>query len=1427
MVPRCQNQRVFDISSSTMHGRGFSDETVTTIASNDVRVLKGDQHGLDDITSMRLTTYSPPLPAGSDHRDAANPAVCKEYEFGNDYLSLLQRSFAPPYEYSDDFPQPSVSDDTLSIKKPSFTSRCAQTFAESSEEVQNEVPSKNTFSLPSLKSRSPSGTQDLPDSVLKFVLRLTDTPPNDSLNPKNVAFSPNTIPEPKIVVRNCSHLGLFGTSNSTRDDDNEDAFSTFDAHRSLASSSESFCIDGSQRSREQSVSTQNMVNTTASSVPDIIVGSCSHSSDAEIKPTFLSIPRSRRTPLEACAGISSRSSDFRTEVSGGVLTLVSTPSCPPGTPTWSLSSEDANGCNEMPRRSQSSHVSSAPYTTQSSGKANQSYNECDIRKEKLLTYFPTLDRLAVPKLFDGWDVAGKAHNCTVQSQFDNTQLPNDLYFSKYQVTSPNNVTSAAPNDSRRTSVMSGGVLRHVNSGPTTYNSDPKRTNPAIESAYSGRQLSTYANGKQSFVIPFIEKVSSRAEHHASGAPSHNSIEPRNNTSNHTEQQGGYDAWGSENGVPYASPVPSLQIPRSLTDFYSLAYASKRWQNLNVVLPLFIPHGIIAVIRSTGENTYVFPDEYPASQLLFSGAGRICDMWSTYLRLRVAVIHKCPEFLVPRVAQAFNDRLADLPRFSSPIRLRCSGMVKHTIQLRSSGGLTYRYDTIGQVCDPEDKKKMRLIFDALEGVLNEVNNNLAKEVEEMMRVIYDSGSVNTGNTSAEDDGQLSGYCTFVHRAGNPVGSSHRDPTVCAEPYGSTEVPYVGSAPPSGANSWSRSKCGLEFRFSPCKELKIAIREGTLCDCAGVDSMITGGGASSMSCWAQQFSVDNLMVGEIRLERDKTSETQLDPFFLPEHDIRTRMISKDLDKRPARVCFVHPSVYPRLYKPPVVYTLNMTPFQAAERLCGATHRPLARMLPNGLASLIPNTPYYASTMSYDFESNDQTYHNNSEATTSVASVNPIPDETHREHTSVLSSSAAGQFMNRTTLAPTPPVDIYGPGLCSSLSVPLASSLNYDSAVKSGRHAQAPTVETGDLPRPVNVTAQRVGSDEGKPPDHVSTDSKDICQPQSTTASGSLAILQKMLSEITIPYSPMLRGLQNVAPLGTTPTTPAVQSSLFNTLEPAHKEWGADFSTLSASTVNPTQLPVDSLRQSLSSLEWLADTEPRPLRDPSVLYSQLESVFHKFPLVPRSGGASSRNSKEQEKEGRHFCTEWSTDDPLTHLQEPRVPTSRDTPQHRGHQKDYSPYQIPDIHPARKCCGGSSPKAPYHRTIVHAPEIEKEQEHGAESDSSPGIHESPRRASKSVGGTPAHHRSSTTSQDFDLVKALITEPANAVLFDRFPCPATSVLDGDKCKHQLKLPAVTTTIGTTTTTEDSLSTEGSSLLPQNLHPDIVRKGITTRYDVQ
>lgn len=407
--------------------------------------------------------------------------------------------------------------------------------------------------------------------------------------------------------------------------------------------------------------------------------------------------------------------------------------------------------------------------------------------------------------------------------------------------------------------------------------------------------------------------------------------------------------GSE--VCYHSLLAVQDLNKAL-DINFLSYTSRRWQNLNVVLPLFIPHGIVAILRTIGENTYVFSDKYPASQLLFSGAGKICDMWSTYLRLRVAVIHKCPEFMVPRVAQVFNEKLATLPKFASPIHLHCSGIVKHTIQLRSSGGLTYRYDTIGQFRDGDDKKKMQLLFCALQGVLNEVNTTVAKEADEILKKLQIWEAERARESASNfpcDSEETNDLRHYVFDVCNKWTSNE---------YTTNSFHKNFKSPSMSPSFDTRSipKCELEFRFSPCKELKIPIREGSLCECAGVDSLVAGGGASSMSSWAQQFSVDNLILGEIRLERDKTSETQLDPFFLPENEVRTRLISKDIKKNPARVCFVDPSVYPSQYRPPVEYSLNSSPFEAAEKLCGATHYTLAQLLPRGLTSILPNSLYY---------------------------------------------------------------------------------------------------------------------------------------------------------------------------------------------------------------------------------------------------------------------------------------------------------------------------------------------------------------------------------------------------------------------------------------------------------------------------------------
>lgn len=1304
--------------------------------------------------------------------------------------------------------------------------------------------------------------ESISDSLLKLVVRLTDTP--TSCAPFKEQYSngvSSLVPELKVVGRQCGRFGSCKRRSSTRDDDNEDALSTLDARYSLGSSSESFCTDGSQRSRGHSTSTQNII---VSRIPNATLDQPVLTAETEFNSSFLGIPpTSRVMSPESSAVTSARSSDLQTGNSKG-LTVASTPSCLPGTPTWSLSSEDATNCGEAAQRTQSS------YALSHFGGTHKRVNPF----RELVGENPC-GNLASGRTSS----ADKPHSDNLQtwSGLCGTKWSNSPFWCdsmigmgkdtstlQYQTMGPSTLDKVL----KTSNVYLDGNLREISSAAA--GSSPGTRKPLVADSEKFDQLyAPYAENKMAFPCALVGQLTAYAERVNSGGPAQDNVEKRGNShSADFQQHGASIPWDGGNPCPYAAALSSAQIPPSVTDWYSLAYASKRWQNLNVVLPLFIPHGVIAVIRSTGENTYVFPDERPASQLLFSGAGRVCDMWSSYLRLRVAVIHKCPEFLVPRVAQVFNDRLADLPKFSSPIRLRCSGLVKHTIQLRSSGGLTYRYDTIGQVCDVEGKKKMRVIFDALQEVLNEVNNNIAREVEDMMRVIHDGNSFRNRNVTGENANHYAAYCEEASRSAT-VGSTPLDcnPVTFLDDYSARQMPGA-VATTAGAACWPRSKCGLEFRFSPCKELKIAIREGTLCDCAGVDSMIAGGGASSMSCWAQQFSVDNLMVGEVRLERDKTSETQLDPFFLPEHEIKTRMITKDLGKHPARVCFVHPSVYPRLYRPPVEYTLNLTPFQAAEKLCGATHRPLARMLPNGLASLIPNAFYYDATSHRSFPSTTRAYCDDvSGAASSIASAKPLAgmfllgclfccvicfrlavlcsfgqtDEALYQQFSALPSGVKQACINMTGLGSSSSANLYKPIASSCPANASLCSTSCNNAIMGNDcRSRGVTPQAKDLaqeqPNAIShVMVQPHGEklfDAGTGMRNVSSRAAvSVGDAPSTTAMSSLAVLQKMLSEITVPYSPKSHTLQKSGvqiPMSCTETSSKKTVLTHNNaLEPLErKDWLSNVQITNAAIEAKTCASSD---RSPNSWEWLAKGSPTTEHSSTKLPSSASHYDTFFtnanPVVALPNQMTSGGGTTDEKGYSRYLTGVPTESPGVPLRECKACDLDRSISVTCLESNYpSSCRIADTHPSQKyCCAGgvSSPQQSYRRTAVYVSDSEKQQEPEAETDSSLGVHESPPRASKSVGGTPAHHRTSSvpTPQEFTLVKAMLNDPSSAAappLFETLNC-ATSPMDTGRRRSYLKVPPIgnatttTTTTTTTATTEDAVSAENgylSSMLP-------------------
>eukprot|EP01071_Lankesteria_metandrocarpae_P007345 Lankesteria_metandrocarpae@DN4651_c0_g1_i1.p1 len=338
----------------------------------------------------------------------------------------------------------------------------------------------------------------------------------------------------------------------------------------------------------------------------------------------------------------------------------------------------------------------------------------------------------------------------------------------------------------------------------------------------------------------------------------------------------------------ASPTAYLQSPITGSGVGSDVrnLMQKRWQNLNIVFPLFVPGGTVVTTKHTGENTYVFPDSMPGAQLLFSSVGRVCDTWASYLRLRVAVIQKCPEFLVPQVVGHFNTILGEVPRFNEPVTLRCAGIGKHTINNRNNAvGPTYRYDTIGQTLRSEDKDKMKAIFEQLGKLCEKVNDDLVKDLKRLLL--------------------------------SATGDSQSD------------------------------ACGLKFKYSPCVDLKISVREGSPCESHAIDSLIASGSGFA-SPWSQQFAVEEVGISEIRVERDKAPEVQRDPFFQSDSSpINTRAMSRAFDGKPARVVLVHNTA-----PPPVENRTFRSAYEAGKAIYGCTYYTLGSLLQTGRASLIPD-------------------------------------------------------------------------------------------------------------------------------------------------------------------------------------------------------------------------------------------------------------------------------------------------------------------------------------------------------------------------------------------------------------------------------------------------------------------------------------------
>ncbi|KAH0477362.1 MAG: uncharacterized protein KVP18_003596 [Porospora cf. gigantea A] len=259
----------------------------------------------------------------------------------------------------------------------------------------------------------------------------------------------------------------------------------------------------------------------------------------------------------------------------------------------------------------------------------------------------------------------------------------------------------------------------------------------------------------------------------------------------------------------------FDLPESIRDLHSLQWNILRWQNVNVTLPVLIPKGII--LCNDTSNSYIFPGSAVSELFLFSKAAGLCDVWASRLRVRLAVIHKCPLVFIPRVAKMFSDTFKDFGSCGTPLRLTAHAISRHLIFSRNNQSAN-RYDT--EICCASDEDCVLLL--SLKDALGRLQRAIHDVIREDTRMLKECVRFLGGNTDMETDGDV------------------------------------------------------EFRFPPCEKMKMVLREGApVCAWDEDDSIV--GGVGNMSPFASQFVADGLFATEVRLEKERRGAVDADPLF----------------------------------------------------------------------------------------------------------------------------------------------------------------------------------------------------------------------------------------------------------------------------------------------------------------------------------------------------------------------------------------------------------------------------------------------------------------------------------------------------------------------------------------------------------------------
>eukprot|EP01053_Blabericola_migrator_P002978 Blabericola_migrator_1__2977@NODE_185_length_11802_cov_66_327567_g160_i0_p2_GENE_NODE_185_length_11802_cov_66_327567_g160_i0NODE_185_length_11802_cov_66_327567_g160_i0_p2_ORF_typecomplete_len625_score94_86DUF294_C/PF10335_9/0_28_NODE_185_length_11802_cov_66_327567_g160_i033335207 len=302
----------------------------------------------------------------------------------------------------------------------------------------------------------------------------------------------------------------------------------------------------------------------------------------------------------------------------------------------------------------------------------------------------------------------------------------------------------------------------------------------------------------------------------------------------------------------------------------------RWRNIDVSFPVFIPSGQLHLGEPGDkiESTYSFED--PVLQSTFGPT--ILDLFSagspsdggltpaTMLRTRVAVIHKCPDFLVSRMAQLFNEIVSSqCPFLDQPITLNCTRISRCSVPTRGQQGsmasgtdCQERIEALVSPATAADEKGLLKVSSLLWCLADVINNKLASMVSD-----------------------------FYSRLPHSVLNRRSVPEDLYNP--------------------STRNVGLEFRFAPSKQMKIVLAQRGL--------------PHTSSLMVKKIDVPaQVQLCEIRLEQDRRSDKEWDPLFLEKistHIPTKKILRDDANGNMGRAVFVTP----HSIRLPVVTTVSL--------------------------------------------------------------------------------------------------------------------------------------------------------------------------------------------------------------------------------------------------------------------------------------------------------------------------------------------------------------------------------------------------------------------------------------------------------------------------------------------------------------------------